>query len=204
MQVVATFEDGEALFRVICERGLEGVVAKGCAIPTDPVNVDGSRRRTGRRLGSGRSSQGQLKVHGIADVKRLAARWLALCPVGQTGNSVHARSRRTQFLVTAEHVIEDYPRGAVPLTFEVRGSRHALELTRLEGVTAGADIAVFRLPRPLTPQLPVVTGEGLLSVTRRLSGGGRTAVRSGSRSTRQVVVDLGPEHEHTGSVLTAG
>jgi bifunctional non-homologous end joining protein LigD len=27
-RLVATFEDGEALFRVICERGLEGVVAK--------------------------------------------------------------------------------------------------------------------------------------------------------------------------------
>ena len=28
MQVVATFDDGEALFRVVCAQGLEGVVAK--------------------------------------------------------------------------------------------------------------------------------------------------------------------------------
>ena len=28
MRLVATFEDGEALYRVVCERGLEGVVAK--------------------------------------------------------------------------------------------------------------------------------------------------------------------------------
>ena len=28
VRLVATFEDGEALFRAVCDRGLEGVVAK--------------------------------------------------------------------------------------------------------------------------------------------------------------------------------
>ena len=28
MQVVAAFDDGEALFRIVCDQGLEGIVAK--------------------------------------------------------------------------------------------------------------------------------------------------------------------------------
>jgi bifunctional non-homologous end joining protein LigD len=33
VQLVATFEDGEALFAAVCERGLEGVVAKRLCDP---------------------------------------------------------------------------------------------------------------------------------------------------------------------------
>jgi bifunctional non-homologous end joining protein LigD len=40
VQLVATFEDGEALFAPVCERGLEGVVAKR----------DGDPYRAGERL----------------------------------------------------------------------------------------------------------------------------------------------------------
>ncbi|HEV2591982.1 MAG TPA: hypothetical protein VGU02_08815 [Gaiellaceae bacterium] len=36
MQTIVTFEDGEALFRVMCDRGLEGVVAKRLRDPYRP------------------------------------------------------------------------------------------------------------------------------------------------------------------------
>jgi bifunctional non-homologous end joining protein LigD len=35
-RLVATFEDGDALFRVVCDRGLEGVVAKRLRDPYRP------------------------------------------------------------------------------------------------------------------------------------------------------------------------
>jgi ATP-dependent DNA ligase len=40
VQVVATFDDGEALFRVVCEQGLEGVVAKRVRDPYRPGERD--------------------------------------------------------------------------------------------------------------------------------------------------------------------
>jgi bifunctional non-homologous end joining protein LigD len=40
VQVVATFDDGEALFRVVCEQGLEGVVAKRERDPYRPGERD--------------------------------------------------------------------------------------------------------------------------------------------------------------------
>jgi ATP-dependent DNA ligase len=36
VRLVATFEDGEALFAAVCERGLEGVVAKRLRDPYRP------------------------------------------------------------------------------------------------------------------------------------------------------------------------
>ena len=36
VQTIATFEDGDALFRVMCDRGLEGVVAKRLRDPYRP------------------------------------------------------------------------------------------------------------------------------------------------------------------------
>ena len=37
VRLVATFEDGEALFAAVCERGLEGAVASVSATRTGPV-----------------------------------------------------------------------------------------------------------------------------------------------------------------------
>jgi hypothetical protein len=67
-KLVATFEDGEALFRVVCDRGLEGVVAKRERDPYRPgergwvktknrrtarfaEELDGVRRQVDRRRG---------------------------------------------------------------------------------------------------------------------------------------------------------
>jgi bifunctional non-homologous end joining protein LigD len=38
VRLVATFEDGEALFAAVCERGLEGVVAKRQRDPYRPAS----------------------------------------------------------------------------------------------------------------------------------------------------------------------
>jgi bifunctional non-homologous end joining protein LigD len=58
LRLVSAFEDGAALFRVMCDRGLEGVVAKRLNGRYRPGNGRGSRRRTGRPLGSPRNSRG--------------------------------------------------------------------------------------------------------------------------------------------------
>jgi len=59
VKLVATFEDGEALFAAVCERGLEGVVAKRDRDPSSSVTFRGlpqAWRMRGRRGGSsGRS-----------------------------------------------------------------------------------------------------------------------------------------------------
>jgi ATP-dependent DNA ligase len=41
VKVVATFEDGEALFAAVCARGLEGVVAKRNRDPYRPATGPG-------------------------------------------------------------------------------------------------------------------------------------------------------------------
>ena len=51
VRLVATFEDGNALFDAVCARGLEGVVAKRLRDPYRP-----GERRTGPRLDSPRSA----------------------------------------------------------------------------------------------------------------------------------------------------
>ncbi len=40
-RLVATFEDGEALFDAVCARGLEGVVAQPTTMRTGPESVSG-------------------------------------------------------------------------------------------------------------------------------------------------------------------
>ena len=64
VRLVATFEDGEALFAAVCERGLEGVVAKRERDPYRPgerVWVKTKNRATARfaaeRDGVGRRRQ---------------------------------------------------------------------------------------------------------------------------------------------------
>jgi len=63
VRLVATFEDGEALLAAVCERGLEGVVAKRERDPYRPgdrVGEDEDRatarfaeeRAVGRRIGA--------------------------------------------------------------------------------------------------------------------------------------------------------
>jgi bifunctional non-homologous end joining protein LigD len=56
VRLVATFEDGEALFAAVCERGLEGVVAKRERDRYGPGERVWGRRRTGQRRGSPRSA----------------------------------------------------------------------------------------------------------------------------------------------------
>jgi ATP-dependent DNA ligase len=41
VRLVATFEDGEALFAAVCERGLEGVVASASATRFSRASVSG-------------------------------------------------------------------------------------------------------------------------------------------------------------------
>ena len=54
VRLVARFEDGEALFVAVCDRGLEGVVAESVGSTTSTVNTFGSSlsiRSTTRRFG---------------------------------------------------------------------------------------------------------------------------------------------------------
>jgi ATP-dependent DNA ligase len=66
VRLVATFEDGRALFEVICERGLEGVDAKGLRDPCRPgerlwvKTKNKSTRRFAEELaGVGRNNRGR-------------------------------------------------------------------------------------------------------------------------------------------------
>lgn len=63
---MATFEDGEALFAAVCERGLEGVVAKrtaGTYRPGERVWVKTKNRATAR-FAEERDGVGRRRVEG--------------------------------------------------------------------------------------------------------------------------------------------
>ena len=69
VKLVATFEDGDALFAAVCERGLEGVVAKRDRDPYRPgdrVWVKSKNRATARfaeeREGVGRRVKASAKL----------------------------------------------------------------------------------------------------------------------------------------------
>jgi ATP-dependent DNA ligase len=70
VRLVATFEDGEALFAAVCERGLEGVVAKrerDRYPPRERVWVKTKNRATARfaesaTVGAGQCRRGKRRV----------------------------------------------------------------------------------------------------------------------------------------------
>jgi S1-C subfamily serine protease len=75
-------------------------------------------------------------------------------PDGGTGTAFTLDYEGVQYLLTAEHVVAAQPH-AVSMTLEAQGLTRDLTLSRLAGVSSGADIAVFRLDSPITQQLPV-------------------------------------------------
>lgn len=75
-------------------------------------------------------------------------------PGGSGGTAFTVDHEGAQYLVTAEHVVEAQPL-RVEMTLYGVGGKTQLKLQRLAGVTGGADIAVFRLDVPITPQLEV-------------------------------------------------
>src|SRR5215204_1292038 len=67
-RLVATFEDGEALFAAVCERGLEGVVAK-----RDRDRYRPGERQWGEDEEQGdRAFRGRTRRHGAPDAGRIA------------------------------------------------------------------------------------------------------------------------------------
>jgi ATP-dependent DNA ligase len=56
VRLVATFEDGEALFAAVCERGLEGVVAKRSRDPYRPRERQWLKTTSATAGGAGRAT----------------------------------------------------------------------------------------------------------------------------------------------------
>ena len=75
-------------------------------------------------------------------------------PTGDLGTAFTVDHGDSQYLVTAEHLIADQPE-TVTMTLRGDSWERRFNLARLDGVTGGADIAVFRLDEPITQQLPV-------------------------------------------------
>jgi ATP-dependent DNA ligase len=73
-QTSALFDDGEALFSVAQERGLEGVVAKPVRAPTGPVSA------AGRRLRIAATGGGRLSARARSELERTRRDSSASCP----------------------------------------------------------------------------------------------------------------------------
>ena len=67
MRLVATFEDGEALFAAVCERGLEGAVAKR---DRDPYRPGRSWATLQRRRGVALEDIADVLAHASTDTTR--------------------------------------------------------------------------------------------------------------------------------------
>jgi bifunctional non-homologous end joining protein LigD len=76
VKLVATFEDGEALFAAVCDRGLEGVVAKRERDPYRPVDRSWvkTKNRATARFAEERDGVGRGRVKGDREAGDVASR----------------------------------------------------------------------------------------------------------------------------------
>lgn len=77
-------------------------------------------------------------------------------PDGTSATGFTLDREGVQYLITAEHVVAAQP-GQVRMILHGSDWKREVALERILGVTGGADIAIFRLEAPLTPQLPIDT-----------------------------------------------